>query len=89
MFSPRGGANRMTSEQLLIKSSCMPFQEIIKDKMRAQIIDVIFQISRQSDAFEQLEKMYSGLTREELSREVVQVGIMPEVFDHDSSEEKL
>jgi len=57
--------------------------------MRAQIIDSIFKISKENNAFEQIERLYSGLTREELSQEIVQVGIMPEVFDHDSSEEKL
>jgi type II restriction enzyme len=57
--------------------------------MRSQIIDTIFSISGQEDAFEQLEQLYSNITKEELAQEIVQVGIMPEVFDHDSSEEKL
>lgn len=57
--------------------------------MRAQIIDTIFKISQQPDAFEQIEAIYSKLSKDELSQEIVQVGIMPEVFDHDSSEEKM
>src|SRR5947209_16423327 len=57
--------------------------------MRAKIIDTMFKIAQQDDAFEQIERLYSGLTKQELSQEIVQVGIMPEVFDHDSSEEKM
>ena len=57
--------------------------------MRPGIIDLIFTISQKRDAFEQLEGLYSQLSREELSKEIVQVGIIPEVFGHDSSEEKM
>jgi len=57
--------------------------------MRSKIIDTIFNISKQSDAFEQIENLYSNLTKDELIQEIVQVGILPEVFDHDSTEEKL
>lgn len=57
--------------------------------MRTQIINTIFKVSRKKDAFDQLEKLYLGLVRKELSEEIVHVGIMPEVFDHDSSEEKM
>jgi type II restriction enzyme len=56
--------------------------------MRSEVIETIFRISQQPDAFEQLEASYLGLSREILVKEIVQVGIMPEVFDHDSSEEK-
>jgi hypothetical protein len=57
--------------------------------MRAEIIDTIFQISHASDAFEQIERLYSAISKGVLAEEIVQVGILPEVFDHDSSEEKL
>lgn len=57
--------------------------------MRSEIINTIFSISQTRDAFEQIERLYGNLSREELSREIVQVGIMPEVFEHDSSEEKM
>lgn len=57
--------------------------------MRSEIINALFTISKQKDAFEQIEQLYAHLDRDTLSREIVQVGIMPEVFDHDSSEEKM
>jgi len=57
--------------------------------MRAKIIDKIFEISGQDDAFDKIEKCYSGISLNDLSNEIVQVGILPEIFDHDSSEEKL
>lgn len=57
--------------------------------MRAHTIETIFKISHENNAFELLEGLYSTISRQALSQEVVQVGIMPEVFDHDSSEEKM
>jgi len=57
--------------------------------MREKIIDEIFKIAQKQDAFDILEKEYSFLSRDNLSSEIVQIGIMPEVFEHDSSEEKL
>ena len=57
--------------------------------MRSGIIDTIFNLSQKRDAFEQIERLYANPSKEELSREIVQVGIMPEVFEHDSSEEKM
>ncbi len=57
--------------------------------MRAETIDTIFKIATESNAFELIEKAYGNLSLNKLTAEVVQVGIMPEVFEHDSSEEKL
>lgn len=56
---------------------------------REQVIDDIFKFSEQRNAFELLEKKYQSVGKKILTTELVQIGIMPEVFDHDSSEEKL
>jgi len=58
-------------------------------KFREQIIDDIFKFSDEDNSFELIEKKYGLLNKETLIKELIQVGIMPEVFDHDSSEEKL
>lgn len=57
--------------------------------MRQQIIDGIFKIAKLPNAFEVLEDKFKDLTKSELSEQLVEVGIMPEFFDHDSSEEKI
>lgn len=57
--------------------------------MRSETIEMIFQISKKDHAFEEIEKFCSHLTLQKLVSELVQVGIMPEIFEHDSSEEKL
>ncbi|MBK9331971.1 MAG: HindIII family type II restriction endonuclease [Ignavibacteria bacterium] len=56
---------------------------------REKIIDDIFKYSRETNSFEIIEKKYSSLNKKILIKELIQVGIMPEVFNHDSSEEKL
>jgi len=57
--------------------------------MRQQIIEDIFKIVKLPNPFDALEDKFKELTREELSSELVEVGILPEFFDHDSSEEKI
>jgi len=56
---------------------------------RGRVIEDVFKFSDEKHAFELLEDKYGKLPKETLARELIQVGIMPEVFDHDSSEEKL
>jgi hypothetical protein len=56
---------------------------------RAKVIDDIFRFSSKTNAFELMEKEYRSIKKESLIKELIQVGIMPEVFEHDSSEEKL
>lgn len=56
---------------------------------REKIIDDIFRFSEKPNSFELMEKEYGSLRKETLVKELIQVGIMPEVFEHDSSEEKL
>lgn len=57
--------------------------------MRENIIELIFQIVEQKDAFDILEKHLAKTTRKQLSESIIECGILPEVFAHDSSEEKL
>jgi len=61
----------------------------MKKSFREQVIDDIFQFSAQKNSFELIEDKYKSITKESLIAELIQVGIMPEVFEHDSSEEKL
>lgn len=56
---------------------------------REEIIDDIFKFSEEKNSFEIIEKKYQSVSKDILTKELIQVGIMPEVFEHDSSEEKL
>ena len=56
---------------------------------RKKVIDLILEISKQEDAFDILEHTFEGISREALSTRLLECGIIPECFDHDSSEEKL
>lgn len=56
---------------------------------REEIIDDIFKFSGEKNSFELIENKYQSVSRQTLEKELTQVGIMPEVFDHDSSEEKM
>ncbi|MFA5404767.1 MAG: HindIII family type II restriction endonuclease [Ignavibacteria bacterium] len=57
--------------------------------MRKKLIDFIFKIAKEKKAFDKLEKYISKIKRNELSNNIIECGILPEMFDHDSSEEKL
>lgn len=57
--------------------------------MRQEAIELILKVVNQSDAFDQIEHHYLKTPRETLIEEIAQVGILPEQFDHDSSEEKM
>ncbi len=60
-----------------------------KLKNRKGVIERIFEISSFPDAFDQLETDFIGISKNGLSSIIVEAGIIPEIFDHDSSEEKL
>lgn len=60
-----------------------------KKNFREQVIDDIFRFSTQKNSFELIENKYKPISKNSLIAELIQVGIMPEVFGHDSSEEKL
>ena len=57
--------------------------------MRQKIIELIFKISKQADAFDILENYFSNISKKQLSEIIIECGILPEIFAHDSSEEKL
>ena len=57
--------------------------------MRNRFIQLIFKISKEEDAFDILEKEALKLTKKEISQSIIDCGILPEIFTHDSSEEKL
>src|SRR5437667_581999 len=56
---------------------------------RNEVIKDIFEFSNEKNSFELLENKYGSLDKKTITKELIQIGIMPEVFDHDSSEEKL
>jgi len=57
--------------------------------VRQKTINLIFKIAKEKDAFDKLEKHLSKTTRKEFSENIIECGILPEMFGHDSSEEKL
>ncbi len=57
--------------------------------IRKDVINLILEISGQQDAFDILEYTFAEISREALSVSLLECGIIPERFDHDSSEEKL
>ncbi len=57
--------------------------------MRKAVIGLIFEIANESDAFDILENRLAKITRKQLSENIIECGILPEMFSHDSSEEKL
>ncbi|MBI3273607.1 MAG: HindIII family type II restriction endonuclease [Candidatus Colwellbacteria bacterium] len=61
----------------------------MRKTFREQVIDDIFRFSDKDNSFEMIEKKCQSINKETLIAELIQVGIMPEVFEHDSSEEKL
>jgi len=65
----------------------MAQEEVIVSRKDA--IDLILEISKQEGAFDILESAFAGISREMLSASLLECGIIPERFDHDSSEEKL
>jgi len=57
--------------------------------MRQKIIDLIFSISKEKDAFNILENQLLDVSKKQLTDNIIECGILPEMFVHDSSEEKL
>ena len=56
---------------------------------RTDVIALILEIAGSEDAFDILEKKFAGVTKDDLSSNLLECGIIPELLDHDSSEEKL
>src|SRR3989344_1646563 len=57
--------------------------------MRQKTIDFIFLVAKDSHGFEKLEKFVSKFKKKELIEKILDCGVLPEVFSHDSSEEKM
>lgn len=61
----------------------------MKTSFREKVIADVLKFSNEKNAFELVENKYRAIPKNTLVKELIQVGIMPEVFEHDSSEEKL
>ena len=57
--------------------------------VRKNVIDLILKIAVAENAFDILEKEFAEITKDELSSSLLECGIIPELLEHDSSEEKL
>lgn len=57
--------------------------------LRNNTIDLIFSVAKQKNAFDILEETFSSISKEVLSNALIECEIIPEHFEHDSSEEKL
>lgn len=56
---------------------------------RNELIDLIFKVAKEHDAFDQLEKKLNNIGLTQIKDSIIETGILPEIFVHDSSEEKL
>jgi type II restriction enzyme len=56
---------------------------------RTDVIALILEIAGSEDAFDILEKEFAEITKTALSSNLLECGIIPELLEHDSSEEKL
>ena len=56
---------------------------------RTDVIALIFEVAGSEDAFDILEKEFAEITKPALSSNLLECGIIPELLEHDSSEEKL
>jgi HindIII restriction endonuclease len=57
--------------------------------IRNEFIKLIFEVSKKPNAFDIIEKELANVSKQELSEFIIECGILPEMFQHDSSEEKL
>ncbi len=56
---------------------------------RNKLIDYMFKISKNDNAFDLLERSLSNISKKFIKKIIIECGVMPEIFTHDSSEEKL
>jgi len=56
---------------------------------RTDIIDVIFELADNPQGFDEIEQEISESSEEIINNNLVDCGVLPEVFSHNSSEEKL
>jgi hypothetical protein len=57
--------------------------------VRNLVIELIFEIVKNKNAFDQIENEFASITKQKLAENLIECGILPEAFHHDSSEEKL
>ena len=57
--------------------------------VRMDVISLMLEIAGSENAFDILEGTFAEITKDELSSSLLECGIIPELLEHDSSEEKL
>lgn len=57
--------------------------------MRKEIVELIFKVAKEKNAFDVLELYLKNISQQKLGENIIECGILPEVFTHDSSEEKF
>lgn len=57
--------------------------------VRNEIVKLVQEVSGKIDAFDEIEKVVSVFSSTQLLEALLECGVIPEAFDHDSSEEKL
>ena len=57
--------------------------------MRKEIIELIFKVAKEKNAFDTLEKYLNNITQQKLGENIIECGILPEMFSQNGSEEKI
>lgn len=57
--------------------------------VRGRVIGFVERLAKMPNAFDELERLVIGFSREELQEALLECGVIPELFDHVSSQEKL
>lgn len=57
--------------------------------VRSRVIGFVDRLAKTPNAFDELERLVFEFRREELQEALLECGVIPELFDHDSSQEKL
>jgi len=57
--------------------------------VRGRVIDFVDRLAKIPNAFDELEKLIFQFSHEELQEALLECGVIPELFAHDSSQEKL
>ena len=57
--------------------------------MRNKIVELIFKVAKEKDAFDNLEKYLLNISQKKLGENIIECGILPEMFSQNGSEEKV
>ncbi len=57
--------------------------------MRKEIVELIFKVAKEKNAFDTLEKYLSKISQPKLGENIIECGILPEMFSQNGSEEKI